>query len=286
VGAKEKERKKGTSLVVTPKRFIHNGFIHKSRKMKSSSLKWLKNKQTVIIRLLIVLLFFIIPFSKGIPLSILPPEPMLKVAVVPPGYPVEGTPWNIKIWGSTDGGLKWYPLKNATIEINTSNQGDFVLYSDDQGTASFTYTKSLGSITVKATSEKYGIDEWVPQISFISNQIALVVISLFGLGMPSAVWQVLSKLKRKDVIDKILFYVLLVFSVIGWVLSLLWFWAWKFGSEWGFGNRIITLFYPVYFDPHLIVIVLIVLASGLLSTLKLLFARRSARATEKATYVV
>lgn len=127
--------------------------------MKSKSLKWLKSKQTVIIRLSIVLLFFIIPFSKGIPLSILPPEPISKVVVVPPGYPVEGTPWSIKIWGSTDSGLTWYPVKNATIEISTSNQGDFVLYSDDQGTASFTYTKSLGTIIVKVTSEKYGIEE-------------------------------------------------------------------------------------------------------------------------------
>jgi len=281
-------RKKGVSLVrVTAKRFIHNlGFIYKSRKMKSSSLKWLKSKQTIIIRLLIVLLFFIIPFSKGIPFSISPPEPILKVVVVPPGYPVEGTPWNIKIWGSTDSGLTWYPVKNATIEISTSNQGDFVLYSDDQGTASFTYTKSLGTMTVQVTSEKYGISEWVPQTSFVSNQIALVVISLFGLGTSSVIWQVLSKLKRKDSVDKILFYVLLVSSVIGWVLSLLWFWEWRLGSEWGFGNRIITLFYPVYFDPHLIVIVLIVLASGFLSTLKLLFERRSARATEKGTYVV
>jgi len=252
--------------------------------MKSNSLKWLRNRETVI-RLLIAILFFTLPFLKGLSLSGLP-IPALNVAVVPPGYPVEGTPWNIKIWGSTDNRLTWYPVKNATIEISTSNQGDFVLYSDDQGMASFTYTKSLGTITVKATSEKYGISEWIPQTSFVSNQIALVVISLFGLGTPSVVWQVLSELKRKDVVDKILFYVLLAFSVAGWVLSLLWFWEWRFGSEWGFGNRIFILFYPVYFDPHLIVTALTVLASGFLSTLKLLFERRPARATEKATYVV
>jgi hypothetical protein len=243
--------------------------------MKTSSLKRLESKQTVIIRLSIVLLFFIIPLSEGIVSSVVPPVPILKVDVVPPGYPVEGTPWNIKIWGSTDNGLTWYPVKNATIEISTSNQGDFVLYSDDQGMASFTYTKNLGTITINVTSEEYGISDWVPQTSFISNQIALVVISLFGLGTPSVVWQVLSKLKRKDLVNKILFYVLLVFSVIGWILSLIWFWEWRFGSEWGFGNQIFTLFYPVCFDPHLVVIALIVLASGFLSTLKLLHNKKA-----------
>lgn len=253
--------------------------------MKNNLMEWFEKKQVVILRFLIAVLFFTLPFVTLIPHSVFP-IPVLNVVVVPPGYPIEGTPWSIKVWGSFDNGRTWNPVKNATIEISTSNQGDFVLHPDDQGTASFTYVKEYGTTTITVITEEYGSSEWVPQTTFVSNQIALIVISLFGIGTPSIVWQILSKLKRKDVIDRILFYVLLVSSVMGWLLSLYWFYQWKLGSEWGFGNQIITLFYPLDFYPHLIVIALVALASGFLSSLKLLFERRPARKKEKATYVV
>jgi hypothetical protein len=108
--------------------------------MKSNLMQWFEKKQSVILRFLIVVIFFALPFVTLIRLSGVPTF-ALKVVVVPPGYPVEGTPWSIKVWGSSDSELTWNPVKNATIEISTSNQGDFFLYSDDQWTASFTYVK-------------------------------------------------------------------------------------------------------------------------------------------------
>jgi hypothetical protein len=250
--------------------------------MKSNLVQWFEKNQLAIIRLLIIVTFFALPFTIGriAELSGVP-VPKLKVTVVPPGYPIEGTPWSIKVWGSFDNGQTWTPVKNATIEINTTNQGDFVLYSDDQGTAAFTYVKEYGTTTIVVISEEYGSSEWVPQTSFVSSDVALIVISAFGICTPSAVWQILSKSNRKDVIDKILFYVLLVSSVMGFFTSFLWFYQWNFGSEWGFGNRITTLLYPLDFYPHLIVIASVALISGFLSSLKLLFERRRALERKK-----
>lgn len=248
---------------------------------KSNLNEWFKKNQISITRFLIVVLFFALPFVTLIPLSIGPPTPTLKVVVVPPGYPIEGTPWSIKVWGSLDNGHTWNPVKNATIEISTSNQGDFVLYSDDQGTASFMYLKEYGTTTITVITEEYGSSEWVPQTTFVSNSEALIIISAFGICTPSVGWQILSKLKRKDAIDKILFYVLLVSLVLGFLLSFLWFYQWKFGTEWGFGNRIITFPYPLDFDPHLIVIASVAVISGFLSSLKLLFKRKPTKRKKK-----
>jgi len=247
---------------------------------KSNLNEWFKKNQVSIIRILIIVLFFALPSARLIQLSGVP-TPELKVTVVPPGYPIEGTPWSIKVWGSLDNGVTWTPVNNATIEINTTNQGGFVLYSDEQGTASFVYLTEYGTTTIVVVSEEYGSSEWVPQTSFVSNDVALIVISAFGIGTPSAIWKILSKSKRKDVIDKILFYVLLVSSIMGFFLSFLWFYQWKLGSEWGFGNQITTSFYLLDFDPHLIVIASVALISGFLSGLKLLFERKPVKRKKK-----
>lgn len=245
------------------------------RNISAALSSWLKRYKTLLLRFMILVLFFALPFSKLIPHSIIP-LPQLNMVINPPGYPVEGKSWDIEVWGSVDSGLTWMPVENATIEISTSNQGKFVLFSDENGKASFTYLKKMGTVSFEAFHEKYGTVKWAPQIRFVDNNVARIVIVFFGLGGSSIIWQVISKSKRKDLIDKILFYTLVISSVTGWLLNFYWFFQWKWGTEWGFGNRIVTLYYPVCFDPHLIVISIIVMASMFLIGMKALFFDRLA----------
>lgn len=235
-------------------------------------ISWLKRNEVLVLRLLIIGIFFIVPFSQLIMLSGIP-IPILKMEVNPPGYPVEGKSWNIQIWGSVDNGRTWETVENASIEINTANEGKFVLLSDEDGKASFSYIEAMGTVGFNASSEKYGTDEWIPQIRFVDNTVARLVIFFFGLGGSSIIWQAIAKAKRKDIIDEILYYTLLISSVTGWLLSFYWFFQWKWGTEWGFGNRIVTLYYPICFDPHLIAISTIVMASMFLIGIKTLLAR-------------
>jgi len=244
-------------------------------------ISWLKRHKILISRLVLLVLFFILPFSKLILLSGIP-IPVLNMIVHPPGYPVEGKEWDIEIWGSLDNGRTWIPVSNATIEVNTSMEGMFTLFSDEDGKVSFTYLSEIGIVSFRSFHEKYGSCEWIPQIRFVDNNVARYVILFFGIGSPSIIWQVLSKNKRKDPIEKILYYILLVSSVAGWLLSFYWFWQWKWGTEWGFGNRIVTLYFPIYFDPHLVAISMIVIASTFLTGMKTVFFDRTAKAKTKA----
>jgi len=207
--------------------------------------------------------------------------PMLEMKVQPPGYPVEGRSWDIRIWGSMDNGLTWVQVENATIEIDTSNKGKFVVFSDDKGMASFPYTSEMGTVIFKSFHEKYGSCEWIPQIRFVDNNVARIFILLYGVGAPSIIWQVISKNKRKDIVDKVLYYILLLSSITGWLLSFYWYFQWKGGTEWGYGNMIVTLYYPISFDPHLIAISAVVIASTFLTGMKATLFDRSTKVETK-----
>jgi len=219
--------------------------------------------------MMIVLTIFytILPFSRPFMLSGIP-IPLLRLFVSPPGYPVSGKSWEMETWGSLDNGLTWKPVENITIEIISSRMGTFITHSDEQGKSFFTYRSEIGDVMIVASDSTYGNSSFRPQVRFVSSEVGRFVVSFFGVGTPSIVLLVLRRLKRKNTLNMILFCSLLVFLSIGWLLSLIWFVQWKLGSEWGFGNAILNWDYPVLFDPHLFVIMLIVMVLTPLASIR------------------
>jgi len=222
---------------------------------------------TLIMRILLVMIFFILPFSRSIRLQSVP-IPELSLDVTPPGYPIEGEFWNIMTWGSVDNGLTWTVVKNANVSIITQNNGTFQLVSDTEGKASFQYFMKMGTVELLASHKEYGTCEWIPQESFVDNTLSVFVLSVFGLAVPSGIWQILLKNRRSNKLEKTLFYALLITSAAGWVLSLMWFVNWKLGTPWGFGNTIFAVAnYRMNFDPHLWSIFIMVIILSFLNFL-------------------
>jgi hypothetical protein len=221
----------------------------------------------LILRLFIILLFFLIPLGRFIPLQGVG-LPQLKMDVTPLGYPIDGGTWEIKTWGSVNNGVDWTTLGDVNISVTTHNNGTFHIISDEDGKATFQYLKTMGTVAFHASHKEYGTYDWVPEESFVDNNLSLLVLGIFGVGTPSFIWQLLAKNRRSNKIEKALFYSLLGLTVIGWTLSFFWFYEWKLGTEWGFGNAIINLgFYSIDFYPHLWTIFLIVLVLVFLSFL-------------------
>lgn len=219
------------------------------------------------LRFLLIMFFFLLPFSRLIPLQGVG-LPQLSLEITPLGYPIEGGTWEIMSWGSVDNGVTWKAVENTNISVITQNNGTFQLVSDIEGKASFRYFEKMGTVSFNASHEEYGIYEWIPQVSFVDNNLSLFVIGAFGVGTPSAIGQLLLKNKRSNKLEKALFYALLVLSFFGWALSFFWFSEWKLGTEWGFGNTIFNLGnYSVNFDPHLWTIFLIVIVLSFLNSL-------------------
>jgi hypothetical protein len=243
--------------------------------------------RTSFFRIAGIVIFFLLPFSTLIPLQGIP-TPELRLVITPYGYPIDGNSWDIISWGSANSGVNWNIAANTNISITTQNEGTFQLVSDTDGKASFQYFKKMGTVVFSAFHEDYGAYGWVPQESFVDNTLSLFVIGTFGIGTFSGIWEILSRNKRKNIFEKTLYYPLLVTSIIGVTLSLLWFMKWKLGTQWGFGNTILFLGdYRINFDPHLLAILVIVL---ILAVLNLILAnnlfQKSHEKPKKADYVV
>jgi hypothetical protein len=229
----------------------------------------------LIIRITVLVMFFILPFVKLVPLSIVP-QSEITMTVTPPGYPINGASWSIQVWGSNDSGVTWIEVDNATINVSTSNKGTFQLFSDAEGKASFMYVGGMGTVSFSVFDGRYGTYDWIPQSSFVPNNLSLFVIGVFGVGTPSIIWEVLSKNRKKNFIEKVLYYPLLISLVSGWALSFYWFANWRFGTEWGFGNTIVPMGnYSIDFSHHLWTILLIVIALIFLNSVAILFSCKS-----------
>ena len=254
---------------------------------KKSLKKFLSEHRTLLLRIMCIAIFFMLPFSKLIPLQGIP-LPELRLVISPYGYPIEGDSWDIMTWGSANNGVNWNIAENTKINITTQNDGTFQLVFDIDGKASFQYFKEMGTVAFYVFHEEYGAYEWVPQESFVDNNLSLFVIGTFGFGTFSGIWEIVSRNKRKNMIEKILYYPLLATSIIGLILSLLWFMKWQLGTKWGFGNTIMFLGnYRVNFDPHLWAILLIVLVLAFLNLILTnnLF-QKSRNKPKKPDYVV
>jgi hypothetical protein len=222
-----------------------------------------------------MIIFFAFPFVKLIPLSGIQP-PVLRIYAYPPGYPVEGQSWTVEVWVSQENWLTWRPVSNATVIMHTSLQGDLIRTTDNEGRAIFMYTLALGSVSFEVNFNNLDC-LWTPQQRFVNNAMALFVIGIFGIGTPSFFWETFSvyyKRKNLNPVEKILNRILLTLIVVGWLLCLIWFITWKSGTEWGFGNEIISAFnISILFDPHLFWITVVVLSWSFLIWLKMILSR-------------
>jgi hypothetical protein len=250
--------------------------------------KWIKQYEISLTRITILLLFFLLPFVKLIPKSVVQP-PILRISTYPPGYPVEGQSWIVEVWVSHKNWLTWVRAANATVIMHTSLQGDLIQTASSKGEAVFIYASSLGFVDFEARFNNLTC-LCTPQQRFVSNTTALLIISVFGIGGPTAFWSTVSvyhKRSKRDPIGKVLSWILLILTVVGWSLCLLWFRTWKFGSEWGFGNRIVSLFnVSLSFDPHLFSITVAVFVCTFLIWMKaILFDNHKSRKEVLPNYI-
>jgi hypothetical protein len=223
--------------------------------------------QILLLRVLLIVLFFTLPFVEIAPQSGLP-IPMLKITAYPPGYPVDGQTWSIDVLGSQTNGQVWTPMTNATLLMIFSNGSEIAYHTNSSGQVLVQYYSELGQVTFQADATNYMNAYWTPVDRFVSNSTALFVIGLYGLGGPALFWSVLGDYwkskKRKPIWDGV-FAIALGAGIIGGILSFVWFVTWRFGSDWGFSNTIIA---PIQYDPHLLYITIILLASTSLLALK------------------
>ena len=250
--------------------------------------KWIGQHKILLTRIAILFIFFLLPFFKPIPLSGVQP-PKLRIDAYPPGYPVEGQSWIVEVWVSQENWLTWGRAPNATVIMHTSLQGDLTQTTNSKGEAIFMYTSSFGLVDFEARFNNLNC-LWTPQQRFVSNTTALLVVNIFGIGTPTAFWSTVSvyhKRSRRDLIGKTLSWTLLILTVVGWSLCLLWFITWKLGSEWGFGNRIVSLSnVSLSFDPHLLLIIGGVFVCTFLIWIKaILFDNRKSRKEVLPNYI-
>lgn len=209
------------------------------------------DRQELIVRLLLVLFFFIVPALKGIPLSGIPLN-ILRLDIVPPGYPVPGDLWHIKVWGSVNS-IDWHEVSNCTVVLITEI-GNYEHHTDDQGSLDIRYLSDYGRVTIRAFKEGYDLPkDWIPVERFIGNQTARLFITLYGLGLPTSTWQTVKhyrKQRRKlDYVGKGFLAMLLLTGVLGWTLSFIWLIDWKYGTSFGYSNSIVA---GLSYDPHLL----------------------------------
>lgn len=215
--------------------------------------RWVTQHKILIFRVLIIVVFFLLALIKGIPLEGIQPT-QLKIDAYPPGYPVEGQTWTIEVWASQENRLTWKPVPNATVAMHTSLQGEFMKTTDDDGKAAFTYTSTLGSVDFEANFDNLST-AWTPQEKFVSNDIAFLVVGIFGIGSTSLFWQTAAihfKHEKHDRIGQTLSGILVILTTVGFFLCFFWLHTWRLGTEWGFGNQIMSLNgFSITFDRHL-----------------------------------
>ena len=206
-----------------------------------------------IIRICLLLIFFVYPFVKLIPLAAIQIM-KIELMVSPLGYPTNGEDWEIQVWG-TNNSLDYFIMPNCLVEINSTIGKSYFLYSNEEGKCSFTYHDTLGDITIRAIHNKLIWCLWRPQIRFVQNHVAYLVLGFYGLGTPSFIWEAINKYKNmQNKLSITLSKLMTFFITLGWILSFYWIIKWKLGSSWGYGNRILSFYIDISFDPHLMYI--------------------------------
>jgi hypothetical protein len=215
-------------------------------------LSWKKKTRNRTLAALFIILFFLSALGpRPLLLSIVSTPGALKIIIQPPGYPVPGMVWNVQVWETPMvGHSNWVQSSNSTLVLETSG-GNYTYNTDSQGSATIRYDSSLGKIVLIA--EKLGFEpvSWVPQDSFVSVDVAWAFIGIFAAGGSTGVAEIFratTKSRRWSPVLNVATYALLALWLFGSILSWIWLGSWRFGSEWGFGNRIINAF---YFYPHL-----------------------------------
>lgn len=203
----------------------------------------------ITIRLLLIITFFLLPFSRG-PMASVMPIKSIKMEVLPPGYPPTGSEWEIQVY-EVENNLYYTKLVDCRIVINTTNDGNYLVYTNEEGIGKFTYLESYGDVTIQAISKYNRWSIFYPQTRFIPNSIAQLIIAFYGIGSPLIGWEFVTRLsKSNNSLTKVTSSLAKMTFSIGWIIAFFWIMFWKFGSEWGFGNRII---HPnLLFDPHLL----------------------------------
>lgn len=233
----------------------------------------------LISRILIIFVFFAFALGQGFPISLVVQQPTsLKIDAYPPGYPIEGRTWTVEVWMSQGNWLTWKPVPNATVVMHTSLEGEFIKTTDYDGKAVFMYGSTLGTVIFQASFDNLNT-EWIPQQKFISNDIALLFIGIFGIGSPSFFWQTVKihlRREKHDRIGQILSAVLIILVITEFVLCFFWLQTWKLGTEWGFGNEIASLNgFSITFDQHLFGIMIgVVITTSLIWAEEIIGRRR------------
>lgn len=226
-----------------------------------------RQHQTLILRLMLIFVFFTLPFVKLTPHSMVA-IPKLEIVAYPPGYPVDGQSWSIQVLGSQDNGVLWSPIDNATVCMTFSSGSSIIYHTDLNGVTTVMYSSSLGLVSFQATASGYLDAVWTPVERFVSSTAALFVIGLYGAGGPTIFWSVLAdyrKQKAKEAVWNVVFWVSLTTAIVGGLLSLSWFRDWGLGAEWGFSNSIIG---PILYNPDLFYITAILVMSTTILALR------------------
>jgi hypothetical protein len=205
--------------------------------------------------------------------------PSMRMIVTPDGYPIEGKTWTVNVY-SLSNSQEYVVLENATISMQTTNAGTFAKSTDKNGQATFDYLPEMGKVTFVANHTIYGNIEWAPQKRFVSSEIAAISTSAFSISTISSFWQ-LTKKKREQIIDKLLFYVLVFLVILGWVLSSIWVLSWGFGSQWGYSDQIFSIGNFPITSQFLLLLSIITAALAVASTLRNIFNKETNRNEKK-----
>lgn len=227
--------------------------------------------------LLLSIVYFSYPFTTLIPLSGIQPK-SLKIIPSPPGYPVEGQSWEILIIGSQKNWLTWLVVPGTNVTMYSS-LGEIVYVTNEEGITNVRYSSSFGKVRFEAKHANYSFgDKWEPQEKFVSTTTAYPILGMYGIFGTLILSRSLSNYKTygRNKIKLILFCSNLILTIMGFFLSLFWFFAWKWGTEWGFGNTIFNFGVKIMYFPHLFYISIgVILTSFLLAIISILPKREN-----------
>ncbi|MGD0477538.1 MAG: hypothetical protein ABSB29_05160 [Nitrososphaerales archaeon] len=224
--------------------------VHRLQERLQGARRWAERNPRIILTSLVVLLMALTAVTGFIPWSGVPaPIPVLRVTILPPGYPVAGESWSVQVWQHTYPSQPWTQAANSTLLMVTTD-GNFS-YPVVRGQVSVQYAPALGN--VKFVAEKPGFEsaEWRPQTSFVPSEVAYALLGFYLLGGGISVYQVSFEVNKKHTRSgplRILSFVTIISVGLGYVLTVLWLQRWNLGTAWGFGNDIAT---GVEFYPHL-----------------------------------
>ncbi|MDV3278659.1 MAG: hypothetical protein LYZ69_09400 [Nitrososphaerales archaeon] len=178
--------------------------------------------------------------------------PTLRLVVSPPGYPIVGESWNVRIWQRVYPGQAWVPASNSTL-LMISTAGNFA-FGPTNGSVVVPYSSDLGGVNFLAQKSGFTTASWQPQTTFIQNDFAYLVMGFYifggGLSFYEISFEFVKRGRRNQVLRVISIAAALSIGT-GYVLAVVWLQRWSFGTAWGFGNDILD---GIRFDPDLLLL--------------------------------